>query len=72
MKLTNPYLITDQEVQEEIKREEKQSRELACGKGCSNCDEAIDTMLPFYGIKNKTGRRKAVKSGQIHQYAKVM
>ena len=29
-------------------------------------------MLPFYAIKNKAERRKAVKNGQIHQYVKVM
>ncbi len=35
-------------------------------------DATINTMLPFYAIKNKAERRKAVKNGQIHQYAKVM
>ncbi|MFK5892622.1 MAG: YkgJ family cysteine cluster protein [Pseudomonadota bacterium] len=166
--LLDAYFITDQGVQEGIKREEKQGRKLACGKSCSNCckthatipvyplelmgmslyiieilsgdirqklkqqlknlsthqgcpflienscsihplrpmacrqfnvfekpceetedayysrrhdvltpikkytDQALDSMLPFYGIKNKAERRKAIKIGQIHQYAKVM
>ncbi len=166
--LLDSYFITDKGVQEAIKREEKQGRELACAKGCSSCckthatipvyplelmgislyiieilsadlrqklkdqlkdlssheacpflienscaihplrpmacrqfnvfgnvcdknedayysrrqdvltpikkysDQAIDNMLPFYGIKNKAERRKAIKNGQIHQYAKVM
>jgi len=35
-------------------------------------DQAIDKMLPFYGIKNKAERRKAIKDGLIHKYAKVM
>jgi Fe-S-cluster containining protein len=166
--LLDAYFITDQGVQQGINREEKQGRELACAKGCSNCcqthatipvyplelmgmslyiieilsgdlrnklkqqfkvlanhhgcpflvenscaihpvrpmacrqfnvfgkscdinedayysrrkdvltpikkytDNAFDTMLPFYGIKNKAERRKAIKNGQIHQYAKVM
>ena len=35
-------------------------------------DEAFDTMLPFYGIKRKAERRKAIKQGALHTTAKVM
>ena len=35
-------------------------------------DEAFDTMLPFYGIKRKSERRKAIKQGTLHAAAKVM
>lgn len=35
-------------------------------------DEAFDVMLPFYGIKHKTERRKAIKQGTLHALAKVM
>ncbi len=35
-------------------------------------DEAFNIMLPFYGIKNKAERRKMIKSGGMHQLAKVM
>jgi len=35
-------------------------------------DQAFDTMLPFYGIKNKAERKKALKQGVIHRYAKVL
>ena len=35
-------------------------------------DEAFDIMLPFYGIKNKGERRKAIKQGALHSAAKVM
>ncbi|MCU7833902.1 MAG: YkgJ family cysteine cluster protein [gamma proteobacterium symbiont of Taylorina sp.] len=35
-------------------------------------DEAFNIMLPFYGIKNKTERRKMIKNGGMHQLAKVM
>ncbi|MDH5764716.1 MAG: YkgJ family cysteine cluster protein [Gammaproteobacteria bacterium] len=35
-------------------------------------DEAFDIMLPFYGIKKKAERRKAIKQGAIHSAAKVM
>jgi Fe-S-cluster containining protein len=35
-------------------------------------DEAYNVMLPFYGIKNKLERRKCIKTGSIHQVAKVM
>ena len=35
-------------------------------------DEAFDTMLPFYGIKKKAERRKAIKQGALHSVAKVM
>lgn len=35
-------------------------------------DEAFDVMLPFYGIKKKAERRKAIKKGALHALAKVM
>jgi len=35
-------------------------------------DDAFNIMLPFYGIKNKAERRKMIKSGGMHQLAKVM
>ena len=35
-------------------------------------DEAFDTMLPFYGIKHNSERRKANKQGVLHALAKVM
>jgi len=35
-------------------------------------NEAFDTMLPFYGIKRKGERRKAIKQGALHALAKVM
>ena len=35
-------------------------------------DEAFDTMLPFYGIKRKGERKKAIKQGKLHALAKVM
>ncbi|MCW8929809.1 MAG: YkgJ family cysteine cluster protein [Gammaproteobacteria bacterium] len=35
-------------------------------------DDAFDVMLPFYGIKNKAERRKMIKTGGMHQMAKVM
>ncbi len=35
-------------------------------------DEAFNIMLPFYGVKNKTERRKMIKTGGMHQMAKVM
>ena len=35
-------------------------------------DDAFDTMLPFYGIKRKGERRKAIKQGALHALAKVM
>ncbi|MFC1588715.1 YkgJ family cysteine cluster protein [Pseudomonadota bacterium] len=34
--------------------------------------EAFDVMLPFYGIKQKGERRKAIKQGTLHTLAKVM
>ena len=34
--------------------------------------EAFNIMLPFYGIKNKGERRKAIKQGTLHALAKVM
>ncbi len=35
-------------------------------------DDAFNIMLPFYGVKNKAERRKMIKSGAVHQMAKVM
>ncbi len=35
-------------------------------------DEAFDVMLPFYGVKKKSERRKAIKEGRLHAAAKVM
>lgn len=35
-------------------------------------NKAFDTMLPFYGIKRKAERRKAIKQGALHSVAKVM
>ena len=35
-------------------------------------NEAFDIMLPFYGIKKKAERRKAIKKGALHALAKVM
>ena len=35
-------------------------------------DEAFDVMLPFYGIKHKAERRKAIKQGTLHALVKVM
>ena len=35
-------------------------------------DEAFDVMLPFYGIKRKGERKKAIKQGVLHSVAKVM
>lgn len=35
-------------------------------------NNAFDTMLPFYGIKRKGERRKAIKQGKLHALAKVM
>ena len=34
--------------------------------------EAFDIMLPFYGVKRKGERRKAIKQGALHALAKVM
>lgn len=35
-------------------------------------DNAFDTMLPFYGIKKKGERKKAIKQGALHSIAKAM
>lgn len=35
-------------------------------------DEAFFTMLPFYGVQRKTERRKLIKSGALHQMARVL
>ncbi|RDH81408.1 MAG: YkgJ family cysteine cluster protein [endosymbiont of Galathealinum brachiosum] len=35
-------------------------------------DNAFDTMLPFYGIKKKGERKKAIKQGTLHSIAKAM
>lgn len=35
-------------------------------------DEALFTMLPFYGVGNKGERRKMIKSGTVHQLAREL
>lgn len=35
-------------------------------------DDAFDSMLPFYGIKKKAERQKAIKQGALHSLAKAM
>lgn len=35
-------------------------------------EQAFDTMLPFYGIKHKAERRKAIKQGALHALARAM
>ena len=35
-------------------------------------DDAFNIMLPFYGVKNKAERRRMIKTGAMHQMAKVM
>jgi len=35
-------------------------------------DEALETTLPYYGIKTKHERRRALKTGSIHRLARVM
>jgi Fe-S-cluster containining protein len=35
-------------------------------------DEAFYIMLPFYGVEKSSERRKVIKTGSIHQIAKVM
>ncbi len=35
-------------------------------------DNAFDIMLPFYGVKKKSERRKAIKKGALHALAKPM
>jgi len=35
-------------------------------------DKAFDIMLPFYGIKRKGERKKAIKDGMLHSVAKAM
>ncbi len=35
-------------------------------------DDAFTIMLPFYGVKNKAERRRMIKTGGMHQMAKVM
>ncbi len=81
--LMDAYLVTDKGISEGIRREEQQGKSLACVQGCASCeelltpikkynDDAFDIMLPFYGVKNKTERRKMIKNGGMHQMAKVM
>ncbi len=35
-------------------------------------DRAFEIMLPFYGFKKKHERKKAIKNGTLHRYAKVL
>jgi len=35
-------------------------------------DEAIDVLLPFYGIKNSAERNRMIHSGAVHQLVKVL
>ncbi len=35
-------------------------------------DEAFDAMLPFYGVTKTADRRKAIKTGTMHEMARVM
>ena len=35
-------------------------------------DQAISTMLPFYGIKKKSKQQKAIETNAIHELAKVL
>jgi uncharacterized protein len=35
-------------------------------------DDAFNIMLPFYGVKSKAERRKMIKTGGMHQLARVM
>jgi len=35
-------------------------------------DDALFTMLPFYGVGHKTERRKMIKSGAVHQLAREL
>ncbi len=166
--LMDAYLVTDQGISEQIQREEKQGKKLACARGCASCcqshesipvyplelmgmswyaieilsgelreqlktrlsqleevnscpflvagscaihplrpmacrsfnvfnspcaegedayytrredvltpikkyqDEAFNVMLPFYGVNNKAERRRMIKTGAMHQMAKVM
>lgn len=64
--LMDAYLATDKGISEGIRREEL----LTPIKKYN--DDAFDIMLPFYGVKNKTERRKMIKNGGMHQMAKVM
>ncbi len=38
----------------------------------SYMDGALDTMLPFYGVTKKSERRQAIRTGTVHQLARVM
>ncbi len=35
-------------------------------------DDAFYTVLPFYGVRKRSGRRRAVKEGRIHALARVL
>ena len=48
--LLQMYHLTDGGVHEGIRREEKQGRELACGRGCSTCCRT-HTTIPVYPIE---------------------
>ena len=55
--LLDAYAIIDKGVSEAIKR---------------FTDDAFDKILPFYDVKHKADRRKAIKQGSLHAAAKVM
>ncbi len=38
----------------------------------SYMNEALDSMLPFYGVTKNKERRKAIKTGAMHKMARVM
>ncbi|SCZ62056.1 YkgJ family cysteine cluster protein [Thiohalomonas denitrificans] len=48
--LLEAYYATDQGVHEAIRREQRQGRTLACGKGCGNCCET-HTTIPVYPLE---------------------
>lgn len=48
--LLNAYLVVDQGVAEGIKREHKQGRQLACGRGCSACCRT-HSEIPVYPLE---------------------
>lgn len=35
-------------------------------------DAAFDVMLPFYGVKSSTERRRLIESGEVHRLVKVL
>ncbi len=48
--LMEAYLITDQGISEGIKREEKQGKLLACGRGCASCCKSHES-IPVYPLE---------------------